>query len=258
MHPVLFTFGPITLHTYGLCVALGALLAVWLAGRRVRSEGLSRDAFLDLALWVIVASIVGARVLYVLVEWRHFAVRPLDAFKLWDGGLVFYGGFALGALVSPWVARTKGLPLGRVADLTAPYVALGHAFGRVGCFFAGCCYGLPSAEHGCVFPALGDAVPRLPTQLYEAAFLVALFAFLLWLTPRRRFTGQVFWTYLAVYAAGRFLLEILRGDEVRGWVLWPWLHTSQAIAVLVFVASGVVLVVLGFKGRRGPAPRRSA
>ncbi len=258
MHPVLFTFGPITLHTYGLCVALGVLLAVWLAGRRARSEGLSRDAFLDLALWLIVASIVGARVLYVLVEWRQFAVRPLDAFKLWDGGLVFYGGLAFAALVAPWAARAKGLPLGRVADLAVPYVALGHACGRVGCFFAGCCYGLPDPAYGCVFPALGDSVPHLPTQLYEAAFLFALFSFLLWLTSRRRFTGQVFWTYLATYAVWRFLVEFLRGDEVRGWVLWPWLHTSQAIALLVFAASAVMLVVLGLKAGRGPAPGRSA
>lgn len=247
MAPDLFSIGPITLHTYGLFVALGFITAVFLAWRQAGREGIPQDQYLDMAFWIIAGGIVGARVLYVLTCWREYAARPLDAFRLWDGGLVFYGGFALAVFAAVWYSRKQKLPLWKVADVSAPYIPLGHAFGRIGCFFAGCCYGRPSVRCGVVFPALGDHIPRLPTQLYEAGFNLILFGVLLWLRPRRHPAGWLFWLYIALYAAGRFVIEFFRGDEIRGTFWAPWLHTSQALALL---ALGLALLMLFLTGRR--------
>jgi phosphatidylglycerol:prolipoprotein diacylglycerol transferase len=202
---------------------------------------------------IIVGSILGARLLYVIISWRDYVQDPLAILRLWEGGLVFYGGFAAAALLGWWYLRHQHLSVTAMADLTAPYVPLGHALGRLGCFAQGCCYGTVSPRGGLVFPSLGDGLPHLPTQLYEAGFNLLLFLLLLSLRHGRRLApGQLFWTYLALYAAGRFSLEFLRGDEIRGTVFWPWLHTSQAFAALGAVLAIGMLIYLG---RRRLSPR---
>lgn len=248
MHPILFSWGPITIHTYGFFSALGFLLAIYLGWRRAGREGLPQDKFLDLAFWILLAGIAGARALYVIVSWHEFSGRPLAIFKLWEGGLVFYGGFVLAVLAAVVYIRLQGLPLWKTADVCAPYIALGHAVGRIGCFFNGCCYGPVSQRWGMVFPGLGDQAPHLPTQLLEAAYNLALFILLARWRPR--FAGQVFWWYVALYGAGRFGLEFLRGDEIRGHVLFSWFSTSQLVAVL---AAATALAALRLLGRRSRA-----
>lgn len=246
MFPVIFSWGAFSLRSYGVMVALGFGAAIYLAWRQAQREGIDPERFLDLALWVMIAGLVGARLTYVLTLWRDYAAAPWDALKFWQGGLVFYGGFALALLVMVWFCRRYSLPLWKVLDLSAPYTALGHAVGRVGCFLAGCCYGVPNDRCGVVLPSLGDQTPRLPIQLFESAFNLALFFGLLWLRPRRRFAGQMAWTYVFIYALGRFLLEYLRGDEIRGYWAGLGLSTSQGIALAaMLLAAGFYLFLRG-------------
>lgn len=232
MHPDLFTLGPFTLHTYGLLVAIGMLLAVFFAQRDASVLGIGSEIFWDLALWSILGGMVGARLTYVLVTWKEFAHDWASIFRIWDGGLVFYGGFVGGIAGGGWFIRKHQLPFWKVADVTAPYIPLAHALGRLGCFFAGCCYGRESRSWGLVFPALGDQVPRLPTQLYEAGFNALLFLFLFLRRKKARPAGRLFWLYVGLYAAWRFGIEFFRGDDIRGTMFWSWLHTSQLLALL--------------------------
>jgi phosphatidylglycerol:prolipoprotein diacylglycerol transferase len=174
----------------------------------------------------------------------------LAAFKFWQGGLAFYGGFVLSVPLGLWYARKKQLGIWRVADMTAPVIALGLFFGRMGCFLNGCCYGEPTdAAWGVKFP--GIAHERHPTQLYEAAGALAIFLFLYFVVrPRKRRHGEVFAWLLAVYGTLRFGLEFLRDDE-RGALLG--LSTSQLIGIPL-VVWGVVMLARGHAANRRPDP----
>ena len=234
MHPVLFEYGRITLYTYGLFVALAFLAGMWLAGREAERRGLDPRMIQDLGFLVLIAAIVGARMFFVLVEWRHFAANPLQIIEIWKGGLVFYGGFTAAALAGVLYVRAKGLPTWEVGDAVAPALALGQALGRVGCLFAGCCYGaqcdLPWAVTFSDPRSLAPlGMPLHPAQLYAAAANFTIFAVLYWVArPRQRSSGQLLGLYLVLYPITRFLLEFLR-DDPRGTL--GTLSTSQAMGI---------------------------
>lgn len=254
MHPILIEFGPFKLYTYGLLVALGFLAALGVGTREARRYGIEAKDFQDLAFAVLLAAILGARLLFVALEWRSFAANPLDVFALWKGGLVFYGGFLGAAAAALWVIRRRHLPPWDTADAVAPALSLGQALGRLGCFFAGCCYGAECALPWSVtftdprsLARLG--VPLHPTQLYEAAANLALFALLYFVVaPRRREAGRVFGWYLVLYPAARFTIEIFRADP-RGAL--GALSTSQALSIpLLLVGVAILLLRRGGRGTR--------
>ncbi len=266
MYPILFeipqidlgawTIGPIPIRLYGLMIGIGFLGGIWLASRRARKEGIDPDRIMDMGVYLLLAAIVGSRLLYGMVNWQEFQARPLEIFAIWKGGLVFYGGLIAAAATGIWYVRKHGLPLWRTADLMAPYIALGHAFGRLGCFFAGCCHGAPTATQlGITYSdprslaPLG--VPLYPTQLFEAGGELMNFLLLLTLYRHRTFDGQVFWLYPALYAMLRFVVEFFRGDAARGLWFNGLISTSQIIAILMFFGS---LFMLWRLGRERPAP----
>ena len=143
MHPVLFHIGPFALHTYGVFVATAFLAAIGLALREARIVNEDADRILDLCFYVIIAAIVGSRILYVVINWPTFQEDPVEIIRIWHGGLVFYGGFIAALLTALWYIRTRGLSTWKTADILAPPIAFGQFVGRIGCFFAGCCYGKP-------------------------------------------------------------------------------------------------------------------
>ncbi len=252
MHPILFeitkidlgswTIGPIPIRMYGLMIGIGFLLGIWLASRRAKKEGLNPDLILDMGVYLLLAAIIGSRALYVLTSLDEFAHNPLDVFAVWKGGLVFYGG-VLGAVpVGIWYVRKHGLPVWKTADIMAPYIALGHAFGRLGCFFAGCCYGSPCSGPLCI--TFNDAhslaprgVPLFPSQLAESGGEFLIFALRLFLRRSKKFDGQLFWLYIIFYAVLRFSLEFFRGDADRGLYFGNAVSQSQIIAIGMFVFS---------------------
>jgi phosphatidylglycerol:prolipoprotein diacylglycerol transferase len=232
MHPILFQLGPLTLRSYGLMMALGFLFGIILTLFFTRKEGRQDEMVLDLCLWIMLGAIVGARLLYVIVMPESYLKNPMEIFEVWEGGLVYYGGLIGASLTAYFWMRRHQVPVWELADCLAPGLALGQMFGRLGCFLNGCCYGQVSPEHGLIFPAVGDGLPHLPTQLYEAAFVLALAIFLSWFRKHRAYAGQVFWIYVALYAVGRFVLEIYRGDVERGVLLSNALSPGQWISVL--------------------------
>lgn len=253
MHPILFNLGPLTVRTYGVMVALGMFVALQYMLFRAKRAKLPQENLLDLALYMIVAGLIGGRLAYVLLNSGYYAQNPSEIIRVWEGGMVFYGGLALGALAGVlYLRKHRKLGLAKVADLFAPAIALGHAFGRIGCFFAGCCYGSV-----CDLPwAVKFADPRSiapvgvllhPTQLYEALGDLLIFVFLDWYNRFEHREGKAFWVYVFLYGMLRFHVEFLRGDDRGGFLLG--MSPGQAVSFAAVLASVYFITVLREDGK---------
>ena len=286
MRPNLYTLHVgahgLPIHAYGLLVAVGAIAGVLLALRQGRRMGFDTAGVLDLTFWVLVAGIVGSRVLYVLIHISDYArlcagagaARPAlrtladcaAPLTIWRGGLVFYGGALAAGGVVLLFARRRSWLLGDVADLLAPSLALGHALGRVGCFLAGCCYGKVStlgvhfppasvaynelADRGLLAPGAVFTPALAPTQLYEAAGETLLFTLLILLRRRRPFPGSLALVYVMGYALLRATVEVLRGDVGRGFLfeislprVAAWLDLPKDQALALSTAQALSLAL---------------
>jgi phosphatidylglycerol:prolipoprotein diacylglycerol transferase len=261
------------LHSYGLLVASAFLVGIWLGQREARRRGQDPENLADLAFWILVAALVGSRVYYILVNWEdYFGARALVAtpvgriprlLAIWEGGLVFYGGFIGAALTAWWYMRRHRMPFLPHADTLIPSVAFGHFLGRLGCFGAGCCWGevahghLPwatsfppaslayqtfaSRAHPEVYLAADRAatLPLHPVQLYEAFGELAIFlALVLLVRPRKRFHGQVLASWLLLYAVLRTGVELFRGDVERGVV--AGLGVGQWTSLAIFAVGAAI------------------
>ncbi len=263
MHPILFEFAGITIHTYGFLIAVGFLLSVQLIRRLSIRSGIDPQKMADFSFWFLLVAFGGARLLFVVTRWDYFSADPLAIFKVWEGGLVFFGGLITGLPFIFWYFSRNKISVWKAVDILAPGAAIAHAFGRVGCFAAGCCYGKPTDSFlGLKFdsPLVDRAlqgIPLHPTQLYESTALLILTGGLLYLFKRKSFDGQVGVAYLMSYSVIRSIIEMFRGDLVRGFVIDGVLSTSQFISIFVF-ATGLALMIYRLrnlppspKGRRG-------
>ena len=244
MYPELLSIGPLTFHTYGLLVACGFLAGIWWMARLGHQEGIPKDDMYDIAFWVVLAALVGSRIFFVIVNYDQFLAHPLAAFKIWSGGLVFYGGLIGAAGAMAVMVRIKKLRLWKVADIAAPAVALGHSIGRLGCFFAGCCYGLitdvPWAVTFTNVKTIAPmGVPLHPTQLYDSLNEFTIFLILTALRPYKKFEGQLWWTWLGLYAIGRAIVEMYRGDP-RGSLFEGAVTTSQGVAAVALAVAVIM------------------
>ena len=250
MFPRLFQIGHFSLPTYGLLVASGVLIGLLLSVRNSRRLGINAEDTWNLGIVVVLAGILGAKVLLIVNDWSFYTRNPgeiLSVNTLRSGG-VFSGGLIAALIAAAWyMARHKMPPL-RTCDAFAPGLALGHALGRLGCFAAGCCYGKEThAAWGVVFknPLAAEwvgtplGVPLEPTQLMEAVFELLNFFFLSWLITRKHADGQVFGSYLILYGIARFFIEFLRGDPGRGTVFGGIMSGTQLIAILLVVVGGL-------------------
>ena len=247
MHPILLSFGPITIHTYGFLIALGFILAVEVIRRlSIRSE-LNPEKMVEYCYGLLFIGFLGARLLYILTRWRDFAGDPMAMFRVWEGGLVFLGGPIADIPYLIWIFRKHKLPVWRALDVFAPGLVLAHAVGRLGCLAAGCCYGKPTDSvfgiklySELVEPYL-RGVSLHPTQLYESFSLFILFAGLIWIHRKKLFDGQVALTYFFIYPVIRSIIEVFRGDQIRGFVIEDVLSTSQFISIFIFLGAGIAL-----------------
>jgi len=249
------------LASYGFMILIGFLLCLWLLQRRGRRMGLNPLVLFDVAVAGLLGGIVGARLFYVVQHWELFAPEPWRLLYLHEGGLAFFGGLiggTVGLLIGIW---KKGLPLLPTLDVTGGLVPLGHAFGRIGCFLNGCCFGnRTDAWPGMRFPRVVDetghivgsppflhhlqqglitasdklSLPVHPTQLYAVGYNLAIFAFLTWMLRRRRRPGDVAWSYLALYGAARFCNEFLRITEPKSWLGGMTIWQAIALGAVLF------------------------
>jgi phosphatidylglycerol:prolipoprotein diacylglycerol transferase len=262
MYPRLFEAGPITVYTYGVLLAAAYLLGLQLARVRARARGLDANRVLDLGIYIIIAALIGAKLLLLITDFRTFTSNPRELLTLARSGGVFYGGLILAVVVALVYIRKIGLPLWTTCDVFAPGIAVGHVVGRFGCLFAGCCYGKPTTlPWGITFTDPFAAanvgtplgVPLHPTQIYEAGAEALILGILL-ATERkgRPYPGRTFWLYMLLYAISRFIIEFFRGDE-RGAV--GMFSTSQFISILLAPLAVVMLVYLA--RRTAPEPKRA-
>jgi phosphatidylglycerol:prolipoprotein diacylglycerol transferase len=248
MHPTLFQFWGLSIHTYGVFIALGCLAGIWVASREARRLGEDSEAILDLSFYAIAAAIIGSRLFYVAVNWDAFRGQPLEIFKIWRGGLVFYGGLLAAVPTVIIYLRRHGLRTWVMADILTPALALGQSFGRLGCFSAGCCYGRLSLGG---WPAVifsnpdtlaPQGVPLHPTQLYDSALMLVIFLVLLGVRRRARFAGQTFLTYLVLFTPERIMLEELRADTYKT-LFSGTLSLTQLISIVLFVVAAAILIL---------------
>jgi len=246
LHPILFQFGPFSVTSYGFMVAVGILAGLLVALRAGKRAGLDADTLLDLALYLVLAGVIGSRAAYVVLEWEKYGTEPLAMLRVWDGGLSFFGALALCLLVVIWFTRRRRLSLTRVGDVLALGVAAGYPFGRIGCYLNGCCYGLPT-EHACgvMFPF--DVVLRHPTQLYSAGAGVLIFLVLLLLNRKKPFDGFLMWSFLMLYGVYRFVIDFWRVSPPTG---IEALTVGQLVSLAVVAVSGLALFFTRQRSKR--------
>jgi len=278
MFPELFRIGNFPINTYGVFLALAFLCAILIAVKLAAQDGLPKEKIYDLSLWMLLASLVGSKVLMFFTEpeYRDHPLQLISLDFLRSGG-VFYGGLIGAILTGYFLMRHYKLPWWKTADACAPGIAVGNFFGRLGCFSAGCCWGKPTTGWwGVHFTELGNVITGVPTnvsqlsdpveqaywsqklggfvaplhlhptQLYESFSMFIVFFFLLWLHKHKRFSGQVILCYALLYSIIRFLIEFLRDDprgDVFGLTTKTGLSTSQLISIVVGIGALVLLIV---------------
>jgi phosphatidylglycerol:prolipoprotein diacylglycerol transferase len=251
MHPILFQIGDWPVYSYGVLLAAAYLVALQLAVVRARQRGLDGTKVMDLGIYLIIAALVGAKLMLIIVDFDYFRSQPRELLSLVRAGGVFYGGLLAALGVAIVLVRRYQLRIWTTADLFAPGIALGHVIGRLGCLLAGCCYGTPTDVPWAITftsPLAASnvgtplGVPLHPTQLYDAGAELAILVILLATERRGRpFEGRTFWLYMLLYGISRFIVEMFRGDD-RGMMLG--VSTSQFVSILVVPLAIVMLLRL--------------
>jgi phosphatidylglycerol---prolipoprotein diacylglyceryl transferase len=256
MHPILFEIGNWPVYSYGVLLALAYLAALQLAVVRARRIGIDGSKVMDLGIYLIIAALVGAKLMLVAVDFKYFMGQPREMLSLVRAGGVFYGGLIAALVVAMWLVRRYGLSLWTTADLFAPGIALGHVIGRLGCLLAGCCYGRPTTMPWAITFSNPEAaanvgtplgVPLHPTQLYDAGAELVILLLLLG-TERRgqTFSGRTFWLYVLLYGISRFIIEFFRGDD-RGVIMG--VSTSQFVSLIAVPLALIMLARLRSRAR---------
>ncbi len=245
MYPVLLEVGGLQLRAYGLAIAAALILGTWVATREAERKGIARERVTDFAVWAIGFGLLGARLYYLAFFSPEVFVRaPLQVLAIWGGGLAIHGGLLAAVGTAVWFTWRHGIPFWRFGDALVPGVILGQAVGRLGCFLNGDAYGLPTSLPWAVTFTHPDALAPLyvglhPTQLYEMALNLGLFA-LLWAERRHtRFNGQLLLFYAAGYGVIRFIVEDFRGDPLQFAGAWS---AAQTVSVLAVLGAAAVLV----------------
>jgi phosphatidylglycerol:prolipoprotein diacylglycerol transferase len=262
--PILYNLGSLPIRSYGVAMALAFVVGILIARRRAKALGYDPDIIIDLAFFVIIASIVGARAAYVLVHWELFRLDPIQMFRIWDGGLAQYGGVTLGAVTGLLFFRHRGIAPWRGADIAAPSLAVGIAIGRIGCFLNGCCHGkacdlpwavtFPPGSHAqYVFPGQ----PVHPTQLYASIAALVFFFVLMAVDRKKPFDGFLLWLFVMLLAVYRFAIDSIRHYEAASFIIRTKrfsLTGNQTMSIVLVILSAFYMIHLG---RRASASGRA-
>lgn len=240
MHPIICQIGPFAVYSYGLMLALAFIIASRLAMAQAKRKGIRHvEVISGLCLVAVISGIIGARIFYVLENLEFYLEHPLESIMLQHGGLSWFGGFILGTFCAVFYLKIKKFSVLRALDLLAPFIALAQAIGRIGCLLNGCCYGRPSA-FGIYFPVHDAAL--IPTQIYSSLIALSIFVYLRICQDSPGIKeGEVFFTYLLLYPAGRFFIEFWRADNPV--ILWG-LSLFQLISIALFAIALAALAAI--------------
>lgn len=230
--PVAFEIGPIAVHWYGIIMASAIFLGLILALKESKRKNLAPDFFLDLIIFAIPSSIIGARIYYVIFQWNYYSQHPQDIIAIWEGGLAIHGALIGATLTAIIFTKIKKINFWKTADIAAPSLILGQAIGRWGNFINQEAYGYKTNLPWAMYI---DGAYRHPTFLYESLWDLSVFIFLLWLRKRKKIkTGEIFLSYIIAYSLGRFFIEAFRTDSL---MLGP-LRVAQVISILLIITAG--------------------
>lgn len=247
MYPEILKIGPFTLHSFGLMLAISFLVASFIVRSELQRKGQSPILTNDILLAAIIGGVIGAKVYYLIEQWHDFVQHPLSMF-LSGSGLVWYGGLILGAVAVIFVLVIRRVSVAITADVGAPALAIGYAFGRMGCFLNGDDYGRPTTlPWGMSFPNGAPPTTNLvhPTQIYEILLSLGIFAVLWSIRKQKRPDGFFFWLYLVLAGMERFIIEFWRTTRVVG----LGLTTAQIISIIMIFV-GVTEIMLHRSGQR--------
>ncbi|MCX5703032.1 MAG: prolipoprotein diacylglyceryl transferase [Candidatus Omnitrophica bacterium] len=225
MHPQICKIGPFTVYSYGLMLAVAFVVSSALASLQARRQQINPDTIFNFLFLTFISGVIGARIFYIIENLSYYIKNPLEIIMLQQGGLSWFGGLIAGVSLGVRYLRNKKLPVYRVLDLVSPYLALGQAIGRVGCYLNGCCFGKV----------------LVPVQILSSLILIFIFIVLRFLQERPHSQGQIFFTYLLLYSVKRFFIEFWRADNPR---IFQGLTLFQIISIAIFCLSLVKLLLI--------------
>ncbi|NPV79826.1 MAG: prolipoprotein diacylglyceryl transferase [Firmicutes bacterium] len=240
MRPILFHIGSAPVYSYGFFVAVAFVVGTIFGIIQAKRRGISIEAIIDIALYSCIAGIVGARIVYVLLDLPVYLSEPMEILRLRDGGLSFHGGLFTAILVGIWYCRRHKVSAWEIADIAAPSVALGYSIARIGCFLNGCCFGVTTNLPWALKCAAYDQSLRHPTQIYAAIGSLMIFAILMISRKSRHFPGYLMFFYVFLYSILRFVVEIFR-DVPR--FLGP-LSITQVVSIVLALGSFLCISIL--------------
>ena len=251
MRNELFTIGPITAHAYGLMIAIGAIAAYLTVEYRAKRKGLKYELIFSLFWWCLIGGILGAKLLYYITQIKAIIADPSSLLNISEG-FVVYGGIIGGIFAGYLFCSRKKIDFLKYFDLVMPSIALAQGFGRIGCTFAGCCYGVETNSAFHIVFHESDLAPNnvnlVPTQPISSILDFLNFIVLVLLSRKVKADGQVAGFYLIFYSIGRFILEFFRGDIERGSV--GVLSTSQFISIFLFLAGVAIVIIRGIQSKK--------
>ncbi len=275
MFRILFHIGSLEIHTYGVMQAMAFFVAIFVGVRRARKVGIDPNVIFDLAIWVLISVVIGARIWYVVEHFAEYSENPFDILKIWQGGLVFYGGFIGGFVGSLLFLKIRKMNFTKLGDVVAPAMPLGIAIGRIGCFLNGCCYGrisetcgipfpvkdLPPAyadqlRHNLIKPGAVESLPVIPTQLYAMLDNLVIFGILMFLSRKKPFGGFLIWLFFGLYGLQRFFIDFFRYYEGAA-KAFKFLTLSQITSIFIVILSAFALLVLYRQNKRRPEKAKS-
>jgi phosphatidylglycerol:prolipoprotein diacylglycerol transferase len=265
MYRYLLTIGDFQLPAYGVMAVIGYLVGMYFINKEAIRNEIQPLMIQSLSMWIIVGMLIGARIWYVLENWNQFAPAPLSIFKLWEGGMVFYGGFIGGFAGGMIFIKIAKLPLAKVMDIMAPGIAIAIGIGRIGCFLNGCCYGrITDSRIGVCFPSrwappaywdhlqrglipegASHSLPVIPTQLISALNLLIIFVILWKIRKKKVFNGFLFTLFIGLYGLHRFTIDFFRQYSGNALIL-KYLTLSQVLSIFMILTS-VFVIILGYR-----------
>jgi len=264
LFPILLKIGPVSIHTYGFMMAVGVASALWFIFHYGKKAKLPSSKLIDMAFYTIIIALIGSKIVLLIGNFSYYKKYYSELVSLARSGGVFQGGLAFGFFFALWYLKKHRLPFWKTADIVGPAIALGHGFGRIGCFSAGCCFGrtcdVPwavtfSSEYAHSLTGIPLYIPLHPTQLYESILNFTNFLILLIILKRKKFNGQIFSLYIMNYSIIRYFVEFYRGDHTEKVYLFknasPYMRISypQFFCILTLIAGIILYLVL--KKRKG-------